>query len=108
MAGQDRLYLGMKGHVACLSKEGEELWRTRLKGSGFVNVVVEPDGIFAYTRGSLYALDAATGRIRWTNDLPKLGFDTCVIASANQTTVAAHAIRAAQAAAAANSGGAGQ
>ena len=105
---QNRLYLGIKGHVVCVRKEdGKELWRTHLKGSGFTNVVVEPDGLFAYTRGVLYALDADSGNIRWSNELPRLGFDTCIIASANQTPVAVAAIKAAQAQAAATSGSPG-
>ena len=104
MPDQNRLYLGIKGHVVCIRKEdGKEQWRTPLKGRGFTNVVVEPDGVFAYTRGRLYALDAGSGTIRWSNDLPRLGFDACTIGSANQTPVALAAIKAAQAQAAAAS-----
>ena len=66
-------------------------------------LVVEPDGVFACTRGRLYALDADSGAIRWSNDLPRLGFDACTIGSANQTPVALAAIKAAQAQAAAAS-----
>ena len=99
----EHLYLGIKGHVVCIRKEnGEERWRTPLKGRGFANVVVEPDGLFAYSRGVLYALDANTGAIRWRNVLPGLGYDLCTIASANQTPVAIAAINAAQAQAAAS------
>ena len=101
---QNRLYLGIKGHVVCIRKEdGEELWRTSLKGGGFTNVVVEPDGIFAYTRGVLYALDPHSGDIRWSNELPRLGFDACIIGSANQTPAAVAAIKAAREEAAAAS-----
>ena len=33
---QNRLYLGIRGHVVGIRKEdGKELWRTLLKGSGF-------------------------------------------------------------------------
>lgn len=100
-----RLYLGIKGHVVCVRKEdGKELWRTPLAGRGFTNVVVEPDGIFAYTRGILYSLNADSGTILWQNELPRLGFDTCIIGSANQTPVAVAAIKAAQEQAAAASG----
>lgn len=101
---QNHLYLGIKGHVVCIRKEdGEELWRSHLEGRGFTNVVVEPDGLFAYTRGVLYALDPASGNVRWSNDLPRLGYDVCTIGSANQTPVALAAIKAAQAQAAAAS-----
>ena len=99
-----RLYLGIKGHVVCLRKEdGKELWRTSLKGRGFTNVVVEPDGVFAYSRGILYALNADSGSVLWQNELPGLGFDACTIGSANQTPVAIAAIKAAQEQAAAAS-----
>ena len=99
------LYIGIKGHVACIRKEdGEERWRTPLAGSGFTNVVVEPDGLFASTRGVLYALDPDSGDIRWKNELPRLGFDVCTIASANQTPVSVAAIKAAAAAATAANG----
>lgn len=97
-ADGNRLYIGIKGHVACIRKEdGKELWRTSLKGRGFTNVVVEPDGVFAYSRGVLYALDPDSGDVRWRNELPGLGFDACTIGSANQTPVAIAALKAAEA-----------
>ena len=104
MAGEDSLYVGIRGHVVRVRKrDGEELWRTKLKGGSYVNVVVEPEGLFAYTQGVLYALDALSGAIRWQNGLRKLGYSHAIVASANQTPVAVAAI--AQAAAqAANAG----
>ena len=116
---QDYLYLGISGHVVCIRKsDGEELWRTllyTLRKSFFtkkskrsynlhahVNVVVEPDGIYAYTLGTLYALEPNTGAISWCNELPEIkDSDFCTIGSANQTPVAIAAIKAAQAQAAA-------
>ena len=101
MAGEDSLYVGIHGHVVRVRKrDGEERWRTKLKGRSYVNVVVEPEGLFAYTQGVLYALDAVTGAIRWQNRLPRLGYSHAIMASANQTPVAVAAIaQAAQAAA---------
>ena len=93
MVGEDSLYVGIRGHVVRVRKrDGEELWRTKLKGGSYVNVVVEPDGLFAYTQGVLYALDALTGDIRWENGLPRLGYSHAIMASANQTSVAVAAI----------------
>ena len=110
MGLSDDLFLGTKGHVVRVRKrDGEEVWRTRLKGSNLVVAVVEPDGVFAYTRGRLWALDADTGEIRWTNNLRGLGYGHGMIASANQVPVATAAIAATEAAmhgAAAASGGA--
>ena len=82
-------------------RDGTEVWRTKLKGSNLVVVVVEPDGIFACTRGCLWALEPGTGAVRWTNDLPGLGYGHGIIASANQIPVTVAAIAAAQAAQAA-------
>ena len=110
MGLSDDLFLGTKGHVVRIRKhDGEEVWRTKLKGSNLVVVVVEPDGLYAYTRGQLWALDADTGEIRWKNNLPGLGYGHGMIASANQVPAATAAIAAAAAAmhgAAAASGGA--
>ena len=92
----DDLFLGMKGCVVRIRKrDGEEVWRTKLKGRDLVVVAVEPDGIFAYTRGRLWALEPDTGAIRWTNELPGLGYGYAVIASANQIPVAVAAVQAA-------------
>ena len=105
----DDLYLGIKGCVVRIRKrDGEEVWRTRLKGRDLVVVVVEPDGIFASTRGRLWALEPDTGAIRWTNELPGLGYGPAVIASANQIPVAVAAIRAAAAASAVTEASAAQ
>ena len=105
MVGEDSLYVGIRGHVVRVRKrDGEELWRTKLKGGSYVNVVLEPDGLFAYTQGVLYALDALSGEIRWQNALPRLGYSHAIVASANQTpvTVAAVTQAAAQAVTAGN------
>jgi len=106
MVGDDSLYLGIRGHVVRVRKrDGEEIWRTKLKGGSYVNVVVEPDGLFAYTQGVLYGLDALSGEIRWQNGLPSLGYSHAIVASGNQTQVAVTAITQA-AERAATSGGA--
>lgn len=101
MVGEDSLYVGISGHVVRVRKrDGEEIWRTKLKGGSYVNVVLEPDGVFAYTQGVLYALDPLSGEVRWQNGLPKLGYSHAIIGSANQAplTVAIAAQAAAQAA----------
>ena len=105
----DDLYLGTKGCVVHIRKrDGEEVWRTRLKGRDLVVVAVEPDGIFASTRGRLWAVEPDTGAIRWTNELPGLGYGPTIIASVNQIPVSVAAIRTAvQALAVAGSGGTG-
>ena len=108
MQFSDDLFLGTKGHVVRVRKrDGKEVWRTKLKGSNLVVVVVEPDGIFAYTRGCLWALGSDTGAVRWMNNLPGLGYGHGIIASANQIPVTVAAIAAAQAAMLAAGSGSG-
>lgn len=93
MVGEDSLYVGIRGHVVRVRKrDGVEIWRTKLKGGSYVNVVLEPDGVFAYTQGVLYALDTLSGEIRWQNGLPKLGYSHAIIGSANQTPVTVAAV----------------
>ncbi len=97
----DDLFLGTRGCVVRIQKrDGQEVWRTKLKGRDLVVVAVEPDGIFAYTRGRLWSLEPDTGAIRWVNELPGLGYGYAIIASANQVPVTVAAIQAAVQAAA--------
>ena len=107
MEPKDDLFIGTRGHVVRVRKrDGKDLWRTRLKGGNLVVVAVEPDGIFAYPRGRLWALEPDTCAIRWMNHLPGLGYGHAMIASANQVPVAVAAIQAAAGGAAAASGAA--
>lgn len=102
MARDDNLYLGIHGHVVCIRKSsGVEVWRTKLKGASYVNVVAEPGAIYAYTQGILWALDPGHGGVRWKNELPKLGFSHAIISLGNQAPVTVAATDAAAAAAAA-------
>ena len=92
----DDLFLGTNGCVVRIRKrDGKEVWRAKLKGRDLVVVAVEPDGIFAYTRGRLWALEPDTGAVRWVNELPGLRYGHAVIASANQVPVTVAAIQAA-------------
>jgi outer membrane protein assembly factor BamB len=52
---------------------GEEVWRTELKGSDFVNVVQNEADLFATAKGELFCLDAAPGKVRWRNQLKGMG-----------------------------------
>ncbi len=76
MAGmpRDRIYVGVKGHVVGLEgSTGREVWRTKLRGMGFVTTGISEDRIVAATGGHLYALDPTTGGVLWTNALKGLG-----------------------------------
>lgn len=76
------VYVGIRGRVVALSRAtGEEVWRTPLKGAGFVQVTRDEDYVFATTRGEIHCLSPATGQVIWTNALKGLGFDLATVAS---------------------------
>jgi outer membrane protein assembly factor BamB len=57
------------------------LWRTKLKSSDFVNVVLDDNALYAASSGQLFCLDPATGTIRWRNKLAGLGWGLVTIAA---------------------------
>src|SRR5947199_819513 len=75
------LFIGISGNVLALDRAtGEEVWRTKLKGGDFVNVVYENDALFATAKGELFCLDPTTGDVRWNNKLTGLGWGLVTIA----------------------------
>ncbi len=83
MAKND-LFVAIKNTVVRIRKtDGTEVWRTNLprRTSQLVTLAVEPDGLYASSGGELYRLDPDTGSILWTNELPKLGRGTVLIAA---------------------------
>ncbi len=83
MSRSGLLYIGIQGHVLGLDRaSGAEVWRCRLKGFDFVNVVFEDGELYATTQGELFRLDPATGEIRWQNGLKGLGRGLVAIAGA--------------------------
>jgi putative pyrroloquinoline-quinone binding quinoprotein len=106
MAAQTNLVFGgIKGKVVALDRStGTEVWRTDLKGSDFVNLVLDNGDLFATTKGRLYRLDPDTGNVLWCNELPGLGWGIVTLAGASQVAASAEKRRRdAQAAAAAAS-----
>ena len=105
-------YIGIHGTVLCLDRSsGRELWRSELKGSDFVNVILDGGDLFASTRGEIFCLDPATGRVRWNNPLKGLGRGLLSIATAEArpdtaALLAEHMRQEEAAAAAAAAGGA--
>jgi outer membrane protein assembly factor BamB len=68
------VYIGIQGAVLALDRSnGNEIWRTELKGSDFVNVVLDRDQLFASTSGEMFCLSQFDGRILWNNRLKGLG-----------------------------------
>jgi len=98
------LFLGIGGHVVALDRaSGKEIWRTKLKGNDFVNVVLDDGALYASNKGEVFCLDPATGTVRWNNRLSGLGLGLITMAGAgkSQPIVAAEKKRRDDAAAAA-------
>jgi outer membrane protein assembly factor BamB len=81
------IYVGIKGSVLALDrKTGDEVWQTRLKGSDFVNLVLDGDDLLAATRGEMFCLDARTGNVRWNNRLRGWGWGLVCIATEQKSS----------------------
>jgi outer membrane protein assembly factor BamB len=81
---RDRVYVGAQGHVAALEgASGREVWRTKVRGRGFVTVGVQGDRLLAATGGYLFCLDPVTGAILWENALKGLGLGLVSIGGAS-------------------------
>ena len=81
MAQSKLIYLGVRGSVMALNPaNGGQLWAARLKGTDFVNVVLDGTNLYAATRGEIFCLDPRTGEIRWHNPLKGCGWGLISIA----------------------------
>src|SRR5437870_11372459 len=86
----DIVFVGINGTVLAIDrKTGATQWQANLKGSDFVNVVLQNADLFASSRGRLYRLDPATGAIQGCNELAGLGWGIVTIAGAPQVAVGA-------------------
>ena len=82
MKTSDLLFIGIRGSVVALNREtGEQVWTTHLKGSDFVNVVVERGQVIATCYGEVFCLDPLTGQGRWHNRLKGFGTGLATIAT---------------------------
>jgi hypothetical protein len=82
MKTSELVFIGIKGSVIALNRStGEQVWATRLRGSDFVNVIVEDDMILASCYGEIYCLDSLTGQKLWHNRLKGYGMDLATIAT---------------------------
>ena len=104
---RDLVYVGIKGAVMAVDRDsGEIVWSTALKGSDFVNVIVQDGDLFAASRGELYRLNPSNGAVMWRNSLPGLGWGIVTVAGGAQAPGAAEKKRRDDAAAAAAAAGA--
>ena len=82
MKTTDLLFVGIKGSVVALNRtSGEQVWATHLKGSDFVNLVVQNETVFASCYGEIFRLDPLTGTGLWHNPLKGFGTGLATIAT---------------------------
>ncbi len=78
------IFIGIRGGVAALDRDtGQQLWKARLKGADFVNVMLDNDRVIAATKGEVFCLDAASGQVLWHSELPGQGWGLVTIATAS-------------------------
>ena len=114
MNTSDLIFIGIKGSVVALYRDtGQQAWATRLKGSDFVNVVLERDKVLATAYGEIFCLDALAGKVLWHNPLKGYGRGLATMATednpdgSNASVLSEKHRRDAAAAAAAGAGAAG-
>jgi outer membrane protein assembly factor BamB len=82
------IFVGIRGGVVALDRgTGQQLWKARLKGADFVNIVLDNDCVIAATKGEVFCLDAATGHLLWHNELPGEGWGLVTIATASGSSI---------------------
>jgi outer membrane protein assembly factor BamB len=78
----DLIFIGIRGSVVALNRAtGAQVWAAHLKGSGFVNVVLDGDRILAASYGEVFCLNPITGEGRWHNPLKGYGLGLASIAT---------------------------
>lgn len=81
MKTSDFVFIGIKGSVVALDRAtGQQVWATHLKGSDFVNVVLQGGSILASCYGEIFCLDPLTGDALWHNPLKGFGLGLAIIA----------------------------
>ena len=76
------VFIGINGNVIRLDgSTGDGVWLAELKGSGFVNILLDCDRVIATTGGEVFCLDAASGKRIWHNELAGQGFGLAAIAT---------------------------
>jgi outer membrane protein assembly factor BamB len=85
MKNSELVFIGIKGSVVALNRStGEQVWATHLKGSDFVNVVVEDGRVFSTCYGEVFCLDLLTGDALWHNRLKGFGTGLATIATVDK------------------------
>jgi len=83
---QDTLFVGIKNYLVALHrKDGNELWRTKLKGSDFTTVLWDGEDLFAANSGEVYRVDPESGEVLWHNKMKGLGLGVVSLARSGST-----------------------
>jgi outer membrane protein assembly factor BamB len=78
----DLVFIGIRGSVVALNGfTGQQVWATHLKGSDFVNVVLQNEVVLASCCGEIFCLNALTGNGLWHNRLKGFGTGLATIAT---------------------------
>ena len=84
------LFVATHGYVVALDRrDGTEVWRTNLRGTGWgpVTLLVDEGIVFAATKGQVFALHPATGEVFWRKKLAGLGYSWASLATARGAVV---------------------
>ena len=87
------VFLGVHGNVIAVDRAtGQQLWSVHLKGSDFVNLLVDDVRVLAATHGEVFCLHAESGQVLWHNPLPGQGWDIVTIATVQGTSAISPAL----------------
>ena len=82
MKSSELVFIGIKGSVGALNRAtGQQVWAARLKGSDFVNVVLQDGAVLASCYGEIFCLDPLAGTRMWHNPLKGFGLGLATIAT---------------------------
>jgi outer membrane protein assembly factor BamB len=85
MKTSELIFIGIKGSVVALDRAtGKQVWATHLKGSDFVNVILDQDQVVATCYGEVFCLDPYTGDSLWHNPLKGFGTGLATMGGGSQ------------------------
>ena len=79
----DLVFTGFNNRIAALDRDtGDIVWHwTAPSGSTYTSLLLDGDRLIACVHGYMYALDAATGRQLWANEMKGFGYGVASLAS---------------------------
>jgi outer membrane protein assembly factor BamB len=76
------VFVGIRHAVVALDRrDGSEVWRADVSGSGFVTVLWDGEALLAAADGEVFRLDPASGERVWHNPMKGLGLGIVSLAS---------------------------